>query len=329
MVTGAFKSLPGLIALAFGALVAHQLSPLVGVNELLLAIAIGVVLTNTVGVPERLSHGIKTHKIWLAAGIVLLGASLTLETILETGTTVLVLLVVVVMVTLLTVEGIARGLTSLSDQFSSLLAAGTSICGVSAVVAVGGAVRARETQIAYAAGVVLLMDAVTLVVYPILGNVLNLSGQVFGVWAGVSMLSTGPAVAVGFAHSETAGQWATMSKLARNALIGVVALAYASYYARRGTESSASLGVLWSNFPKFVIGFLLLAILASVGVFTEAQQTSISNAVNWLFLLAFVGLGTEIRLRSLRRIGLTPVFVVLAAMVVASALTLSLALLLL
>lgn len=329
MVTGAFRSLPGLFALGVGAVVAHQLSPLLGINELLLAIAIGVVITNTVGIPEILTNGIKTHNIWLAAGIVLLGASLTLDTILETGTTVLFLLVLVVSVTLVTVEVIARYFAGLSEQFSSLLAAGTSICGVSAVVAVGGAVRARETQIAYAAGVVLLMDAITLVVYPLLGNLFDLSGQVFGVWAGVSMLSTGPAVAVGFAHSETAGQWATMSKLARNALIGGIALAYASYYARRGTESSTSLRLLWSNFPKFVIGFLLLAVLASVGVFTDAQQTSISNAVNWLFLLAFVGLGTEIRIRNLRQIGFTPVFVVFAAMVIASALTLSLALLLL
>ncbi len=329
MVTGALRPLPGLLALALGATLAHQLAPLVGINELLLAIAIGVIATNTVGIPDSLADGIKTHNIWLAAGIVLLGASLTLGAILDTGSTVLILLVIVVFVTLLTVELIGRYLGGLSAQFSSLLAAGTGICGVSAVVAVGGAVRARETQIAYAAGVVLLMDAITLVVYPVLGNLLNLSGQVFGVWAGVSMLSTGPAVAVGFAHSETAGQWATLSKLARNALIGVVALGYASYYARRGAGSSISLSVLWSTFPKFVIGFLLLAVLASIGVFTESQQASISNAVNWLFLLAFVGLGTEIRIQNLRRIGLTPVFVVFAAMFIASTLTLTLALLLL
>lgn len=329
MVAGATRSLPGIVVLCLGALVAHSLSLLVGVNELLLAIGIGVVLANTVGVPDRVRTGTQTHKIWLAAGIVLLGASLSTNAILETGSTALFLMLGIVTVTLLSVELMARNVAGVTEQFGSLLAAGTSICGVSAVVAVGGAVRAGETQIAYAAGVVLLMDGITIVVYPIIGALLGLSDVVFGVWTGVSMLSTGPAVAVGFAHSDTAGQWATVTKLARNALIGVVALGYASYYARRGSGTSTSLRTIWANFPKFVLGFLVLVGLASAGAFSPDQQASIANAVDWLFLLAFVGLGTEIRMGDLREIGATPVFVVFTAVVVASVLSLTTAVLVL
>ncbi|WP_312910678.1 YeiH family protein [Natronosalvus caseinilyticus] len=326
MVAAAARTLPGLLALCLGAVLARGLSTLAGPNELLLAIALGAVLANGVGVPEQLRPGLATHKIWLAAGIVLLGASVTLESILETGVTVLLLLVATVTLTLLTVEAIARTVGGLSERFGSLLAAGAGICGVSAVVAVGGGIRARETQIAYAAGTVLLVDAITLVVYPVVGSVLDLSGQVFGVWAGVSMLSTGPVVAVGFAHSETAGQWATMTKLARNALIGVVAVGYASYYARRDAGESTSLRLLWSNVPKFVLGFLALVALSSAGVFSPAQQESLANAVDWLFLLAFVGLGTEIRVADLRRAGIAPALVVIAAVVVASVVSLAVAL---
>jgi len=187
-------------------------------------------------------------------------------------------------------------------------------------------VRAGETQIAYAAGVVLLMDGITIVVYPIVGTLLSLSDVVFGVWTGVSMLSTGPAVAVGFAHSDTAGQWVTVTKLARNALIVVIALGYASYYTRRGNGTSTSLRTIWANFPKFVLGFLVLVGLASAGAFSPDQQTSIANAVDWLFLLAFVGLGTEIRTRDLREIGTAPIFVVFTALVVASTVSLTTAL---
>jgi len=176
----------------------------------------------------------------------------------------------------------------------------------------------------YAAGVVLLVDAITIVVYPgSSGRVLDLSGVVFGVWAGVSMLSTGPVVAVGFAHSEVAGQWATMTKLARNALIGAVALGYAWYYTRRGSGGSVSFATLWSKFPKFVVGFIAFIVLASVGVFSPEQQASIANAVDWLFLLAFVGLGTEIRIESLRRTGVAPILVVFAAILVVSVLSLT------
>lgn len=327
--TAVAKLLPGVAVLLIGAVLARVGAAFVGVNELLLAIGLGVLLVNGVGVPERLRPGLATHEIWLAAGIVLLGASLTLESVLETGPVVLGLLLATVTGTVLTVEVLARHATGLTERFGSLLAAGAGICGVSAVVAVGAGIRAREADIAYAAGIVLLMDAITLVVYPIVGAQLNLPGDVFGVWAGVSMLSTGPTVAVGFAHSEVAGQWATMAKLARNSLIGVLAIGYAGYYASRGSGGSVSVDLLWTNFPKFVLGFLVLAVLASVGVFSPAEHASVANAVDWLFLLAFVGLGTEIRLADLRGVGVAPAVVVFATLLVVSVLSLAAALVLL
>ncbi len=316
------RLLPGLAVLCLGAVLARALSVTVGVNHLLVAIALGFVLANSLGVPERLRPGVGTHNLWLATGIVLMGASLTLETVLEVGGVVLLVVVGVAGFTILVVEALARNVFGLADDLSSLLAAGAGICGVSAVVAVAGVIRAREDKIAYAAATVLLFDAITIVVYPIVGDLLSLSGIVFGIWAGVSMFSTGPVVAVGFAHSEVAGQWATMTKLARNALIGAVVLAYASYYARSGTGNRPSVRTLWAEFPKFVLGFLALVVLASVGVLSPAQQASIENAYNWLFLLAFVGLGTEIRLSGLRNTGLKPAVVVLVAFVIVSTLSL-------
>ncbi|MFC4542967.1 YeiH family protein [Halosolutus amylolyticus] len=317
------RLLPGLFALCIGAIAARAIALAGGPNHLLVAIALGFVLENAVGVPERLEPGIETHKLWLGAGIVLMGASLSLGTVLDVGGLVLLVVIGVAGVTLVVVETLARNVFGVADRLGSLLAAGASICGVSAVVAVAGSIDAREDQIAYAAATVLLFDAVTLVVYPIVGDLLDLSGIVFGVWAGVSMFSTGPVVAVGVAHSEVAGQWATMTKLARNALIGVVVLGYASYYARSGTGDRPSLRTLWSEFPKFVVGFLALAALASAGAFSAAQQASIENAYNWLFLLAFVGLGTEIRLAELRTTGTTPVVVVLVSLLVVSTLSLA------
>ncbi|WP_049927037.1 YeiH family protein [Halopiger goleimassiliensis] len=322
------RLLPGLVALSIGALLTRGVADAVGVNSLLLAIALGVVATNVVGIPERLEPGIATHKLWLGAGIVLMGGSISLETVLSVGGRVLLVVVGVTATTLLVVELLARNVFALADRMGSLLAAGASICGVSAVVAVAGSIRAREDQIAYAAGTVLLFDALTIVVYPIVGDLLDLSGTIFGTWAGVSMFSTGPVVAVGFAHSEVAGQWATMTKLSRNALIGVVVLVYASYYARSAGGGRPSLRTLWDEFPKFVLGFLALALVASAGVLSPAQQIAIENAYNWLFVLAFVGLGTEIRLENLRAAGITPAVVVLLALFVSSTLSLSLLLLL-
>ena len=322
------RLLPGVFALCLGALLARGLALSLGVNTLLLAIALGVVVTNGVGIPARLESGIATHKLWLGAGIVLMGASISVETVLEVGGRVFLVVIAIATLTLIVVELLARNVFGLAERLGSLLAAGASICGVSAVVAVAGAVSAREEQVAYAAATVLLFDAITIAVYPIVGDLLELSSTVFGIWAGVSMFSTGPVVAVGFAHSEMAGQWATMTKLSRNALIGVVVLAYASYYARTGDGDTPSVRTLWAEFPKFVVGFLALAALSSLGVFSAAQQTSIEHAYNWLFLLAFVGLGTEIQLGDLRQTGLVPAFVVMLSLLVASSLSLALLLVL-
>lgn len=96
--------------------------------------------------------------------------------------------------------------------------------------------------------------------------------------------------------------------------IGVITAAYATYYARQRLDndivSGARLSELWDRFPKFVIGFAVMVTLASAGLLIAAQRQSLENAYNWLFLLAFVGLGTELRLEKIRRVGVGPVLVV-------------------
>lgn len=328
--------LPGICILVGGSIASRATAPWIpGINELLIAIIIGVVLTNAFSVPGWASKGLRTHKVWLGAGIVLMGSSITIGRIIDSGTIVVLSVLLVSGFTLLFVEILSRTLFGVTDHLASLLAAGTSICGVSAVAAIAGSIDAREDHIAYAAATVLLFDAVTLIGYPIVGRMLDLPAQVFGIWAGLSMFSTGPVVAVGFTHSEIAGQWATITKLTRNTLIGLFAVGYAAYYARKQAiegDDSAN-GVrwreLWDRFPKFIIGFLLLAFTASFGLLSSGDVQSIEAAYGWLFLFAFVGLGTDLELEKLRCSGLRPVLVVLVSFVTVSFLSLSALLLLL
>ena len=263
-----------------------------------------------------------THKVFLGAAIVLMGASLSVGNIVESGPLILAVVVCISGLTLLGVELFSRRLFGIDDKLASLLAAGSSVCGVSAIVAVAGSIRARDEHVVYVATTILLFDTVTLLLYPAIGNLFAIPADVFGMWAGVSMFSTGPVVAVGFAHSETAGQWATLTKLARNTLIGLLAVGYATYYARRRLDGDGgdSLGIrqLWNQFPKYVVGFVMLVALASTGVLTTGHVRSLENAYHWLFLLAFVGLGTEIRIDKLRRAGVAPVLVVLCIFIAVS-----------
>ncbi|MFB6201654.1 MAG: YeiH family protein [Halorhabdus sp.] len=320
------RVLPGITLLAAGAGLAHVFSMAVSaVNELLLAVALGVVVGNTVGVPAWASAGVDTQKLWLETGIVLMGARIAIGQLFAVGVELLALVVGFLAFSLLFVELIARTVVEIPDRLGSLLAAGYSVCGVSAIVAVSSGIRARSEQIAYAVGTILLFDAMTLVVYPLVGRLLDLPDIVFGTWAGISMVSTGPVVAAGFAYSPTAGQWATVTKLGRNVFIGVLAVLYAVYYARKdGTDAGATdWRYLWSQFPKFVFGFVIVAVLASVGLLTESDVAMLERASQWLFLLAFVGLGTNIELAKIRETGFEPLLVVLVALLTVSALSLA------
>ncbi|MGM0605728.1 MAG: YeiH family protein [Halobacteriota archaeon] len=326
---------PGLLVLAVGGVAAYAIATLSAwLDPLVVAVAIGVAIGNTVGVPSWAAAGVELRKLFLETGIVLLGASVALSELLDAGIRLALLVCATVLFGVLLVEAIGRVVFRLSGQLTSLLAAGSSICGVSAVAAIGRVLGARDDRLALAAATILLFDALTLVTFPILGAALGLSSLEFGVWAGLSMFSTGPVAAAGFAHSPEAGQWATVTKLARNSLLGVVAVGYSVVSARRGSEAAEigpnapakptdpDIKALWSDFPKFLVGFFLVAAIANSGLLSPASLSSIGAVTDWLFVLAFVGLGTAIRVRTMRKAGLAPVLVVLGYLLVISTLVL-------
>jgi len=315
--------LPGLALLSAGAVLATLVAGAVdGLSPLVVAVALGALVGNAVGTPDAARPGVGVDKLFLETGIVLLGAAVVVEEFLAAGPTVLGMVVATVAGGLLLAELTARVLFRLDGTTPSLLAAGASVCGVSAVVAVGRVLDARGSAITFAAATVLLFDAVTLVAFPVAGEWLGLTGRQFGVWAGVSMFSTGPVAAAGFAHSPEAGQWATVTKLARNALLGGVAVAYSlAYTARSATDPGVRR--VWAEFPKFLLGFLAVAAVANSGLLSPAALASIGRVSDALFTLAFVGLGLSIRLREMREVGGAAVGAVLVHLLVVSAVALA------
>ena len=324
---GIRRVVPGLVVLAVVAVAADAVAgALPRVDALVVAVGLGVLLGNLTSVPDVVWPGIERHKLLLETGIVLLGASVSIDQVVSSGPVLVGLVVATVAFGVAFVEVVSRRVTALSARSGSLLAAGAAICGVSAVAAVARGIDADRDTLAYAAGAVLLLDAVTLVVYPAVGGLLGLPDRVFGVWAGLSMFSTGPVAAAGFAHSPVAGRWATLTKLVRNALLGVVATGYAVGYARSGDGADGSrigVGDVWGEFPKFLVGFILVAVVANVGVLSPGEVGAVETASEWLFALAFAGVGFSLRVEEVRDAGLAPVAVLVANLVVVSALTLA------
>jgi uncharacterized integral membrane protein (TIGR00698 family) len=314
---------PGIALLAVIAVAARAISTIAPqLSPLLIAIGLSVLFANIYGLPEWAASGVGLGTLFLETGIVLLGVSLSIGQIISVGSVVLGLALATVVLGVVFTEVLGRSVFGIESRTSSLVAAGSSVCGVSAVVATGESIEVTDEQIAYAASTVLLFDAITLVVFPIVGNVLGLPAKQFGIWAGLSMFSTGPVTAVGFAYSPTAGQWATITKLVRNAFIGLVAVAYSMYYARRSETTSQREGShlrhIWSQFPKFIIGFALVIVIANIGVLSESQIDLIGRSSDVLFLLAFAGIGFDIQFEDLRSTGLRPIVVVLVHLIAVS-----------
>ena len=318
---------PGLGVLFALGLLARGITAIIPIgSHLIVVIGLGVFMANTLGIPDWAVAGVKTHSLWLEVGIILMGVTIAFQQVVDAGLQVLLIVGVAVCATVLVVEVLAREFFDIPEKIGSLLAAGSGICGVSAVAAVAGSIKPDQQQIAYAAATVLLFDAITLIIYPTVGHFLGLSDFVFGIWAGTTMFSTGPVTAAGFAYSRNAGEWAVLVKLTRNAFIGVVVIGYVLYYSRRGSTDATvdhTWRYLWESFPKFIIGFVVLMILGSAGVLSDTQITALDNASNWLFLVAFAGLGLSIDIGELRESGIKPVGVVSISLLLVSGLTLS------
>jgi uncharacterized integral membrane protein (TIGR00698 family) len=280
------------------------------IEYVLWAILFGLIIANTVGVPKIFQAGVATYEFWLKAGIVLLGARFLLGDVLKLGGVSLALVGIELVVVIGVISVLGR-IFKLNPKLTSLLAIGSSICGVSAIIAGKGAIDASDEDSSFAIAAILALGAFGLFVYPLIGHALGLSDKAFGLWAGLAVDNTAEASAAGALFSDAAGKVAVLAKTTRNATIGFVVLGYALYWAAKGQAQAVDnkAAFLWQKFPKFVLGFLLISVLATVGVFSGPQLASLGNLSRWAFLLTFAGVGLRTDFREIRRQGLRPFLV--------------------
>ena len=288
---------------------AHHLA-LPNIEYVLWAIVFGLIVSNTIGVPAVFRAGVATYEFWLKAGIVLLGVRFLLGDILKLGGISLAFVAIELAMSIALMTALGRWFR-LSPKLTSLLAIGSAICGVSAIIAAKGAIEADDEDASYAIAAILALGAFSLFAFPAIGHALGLSDHAFGLWAGLAVDNTAEATAAGALYSDAAAKFAVLAKTARNATIGFVVLGYAIYWARKsnrqGVESKGAF--LWQKFPKFVLGFLLISSLATVGVFTKPQIADLANLTRWAFLLTFAGVGLQTNIRELTKQGLRPLAV--------------------
>jgi uncharacterized integral membrane protein (TIGR00698 family) len=316
----------------WNSLARHQHWTVPDIEYVLWAIVIGLVITNTVGVHRIFRPGVQTYQLWLKIGIVALGARFVLGDIIKLGGLSLIQILIDMVVAGSIILAAAR-FFGLSGKLGSLLAVGTSICGVSAIVASKGAIKARNSEASYAIAAILALGAVALFTLPPLGHALGLSDHEFGLWAGLAVDNTAETTATGYLYSDQAGKIAVLVKSTRNALIGFVVLGFALYWASRGEADEIAPGLraktafVWEKFPKFVLGFLAVSAIATAGWLTKGQSANLANVSKWAFLMTFAGVGLNTNFRELARTGWRPLVVAIIGLVVVAAVSLGLVLL--
>ena len=353
------KILPGVlvaILIAFVAQFIEGLLPIHLIGGSVIALFIGMIL-NAMFNTTVLKPGLKfTSKKILKFAIILLGASLNIQTILSVGS----MSIAVMTFTLLTCFGggyfIGKAL-GLDWKLSNLISAGTGICGGSAIAAIAPVIDAEDREIAYAMSATFIFDMVMIVAFPFMGHALGLSDMAYGLWAGTAVNDTSSVVAAGYAFSEAAGDFATMVKLTRTLTIIPVVLAFAyinirtktkakvqcsdaiSAVSEKGvkyevsqtdkiseiiegtdTEEKATSKVNFSSlFPWFIVGFVGLAIINSFNIIPVEISALAKQLSKFLMVAALAAIGLNTSIKDMKKSGFAPMlhgFIISALVVI-------------
>lgn len=287
-----------------------QALPLLGSS----VIALGLGLALNLVLPSRRDHlksGLQfTSKRVLRLAIILLGSSLSVRQIFEVGRYSLVVMVF----TLAAAFGFGHlfgRLLKLNWRMSSLISAGTGVCGGSAVAALAPVIDADESDVTYAIAATFIFDMAMVILFPIMGRYLGLSDLAYGLWTGTAVNDTSSVVAAGYAFSEAAGDFATIVKLTRTLSIIPIVLIFSALTAVKQAKSQSG-GELnrWSHvkaiFPWFILGFLGFAVLNSLGGIPNGLGTVLKGASRFMMTMALGAIGLNTDLAKLKAAGFNP-----------------------
>lgn len=332
--------LPGLLLATAIAITAYELHGLVDlpIDSMLIAIVIGMLLRNTIGLPARFVPGVKAAVTSLTSiGIVLMGAKLDFRDMARTSTTALLISVVCVGVALALTIAMCRRL-GVTEKLGTLIGIGTAICGSSAIAVAAPVIEADDRDTAFAITTVTLFGMLAVFVLPLLGHAMDLDEPKFGVWAGTSVHAVPQVVAAGFSYGPTAGEVATIVKLARVLLLAPVVIGLGIWYGRKKRSQHIAHVTRFAAFttlvPPFILGFLALALANTLHLlpdFTLHLRDSflwdagdqkvvlaklVTQASTFLLTISMAGVGLGVDVRGLLKVGLGALYVGLASAVV-------------
>jgi uncharacterized integral membrane protein (TIGR00698 family) len=309
----------------------------------LVALLAGMLISNFAGLPRSFEAGFRVE-YYVKIGIVLLGATLPFTLIVWAGPVAILQASIVSIVTFLVIFWSGRAI-GLDRRFSATLGAGGAVCGVSAAIAVAGAVGAKKEDASIAITTVILWAIVMIFVLPLISRALGLPTGVAGAWIGTSEFADAAGLAAAQSYGNLAGQvpgiagtsdhavfaFTLMKVVGRDVWIGIWAFVLAIIATTRwesaGTGQKPDAAQIWWRFPKFVIGFLVASLLitAATANYSLADYNKsvvpvlvgpIKDLRSWAFIFCFLSIGLTTRFRELATGGRKPFLAFSAGVVV-------------
>lgn len=300
--------LPGLLMASVVAASAYGLRQLPGMtafSPLILAILIGTAFHNLVGTPATAKQGVAfSMRRLLRFGIVLLGFQLTVSQIVELGHRGFLIIAATLAATFVFTVWAGK-LLGIERKLVQLIAAGTSICGASAVIAVNTVTNGDDEDVAYAVACVTIFGSVAMFAYPLLPTLLHLDPRAYGLWSGASIHEIAQVVAAAFQYGKSAGEFGTVAKLSRVMLLAPVVILLGWLASRSATERT-SRSVARPPMPWFVLGFIAVVGLNSLIAIPAADRAQIAAVTTFLLSVALAAMGLETDIRKLTARGIRP-----------------------
>ena len=249
-------------------------SKIFNLNYVVMGILAGIVIVNVIGIPAWAANGVRTARVFLKTGVILLGTLYSAAELAQLGFLSVVMIGIFVLGSVGLVLFMGRRMKS-PNSMTGVLSAGLGVCGVSATVAASPVVQAKAGEIAYTIGTILLWGVGCMFLFPTIGHVLGMGPVQFGAWAGTGILNSAQVAGAALAfdpHGIETLKVAEIFNITRVLFLPIIVLWLAAWYVKHeGSAVKVNLGeVLVAKFPLFVLGFIAMFALSSTGVFAPA-----------------------------------------------------------
>jgi uncharacterized integral membrane protein (TIGR00698 family) len=298
-----------------------------GFEAPLVALLLGLLISNVVKLPKWMDSGFRVE-YYIKTGIVLLGATLPFTLVIWAGPAAFMQATIISVVTCLTIYFVAKKLFGLDRRFGAVLGVGAAICGVSAAIAVGGAVKAKKEDISITIALVTIWAIVMIFFIPYFSRLLNLHPAMVGAWVGSSEFADAAGFAAAVAYGKMVGNeepavraFTLMKVIGRDIWLGIWSFMFAVIaclkWEKEECVTRPNISEIWWRFPKFVLGFFIASVVITIiasgysqAEFDKILKTELIKPIkslrSWTFIFCFLSIGLTTRFRELASAGKKP-----------------------